>query len=207
MKTSFLILLLSLSFIQTNHAQFSLSVEGGTNMANTKFIGFDYADKSMLVQYFIAVNPQVALNTKLSFESPISYSAKGYSFDETINVKSRNTYIDVSPTFVFSAPKVEFGIGTYVAFRIKEALKYGDQKWITDKINITKTPDYGLTGMVKVKWNRIYLKAGYQYGLRNIAETFFTDENGMPLEIEQYNRTIQIGMGYYLIPKSTTTKN
>lgn len=207
MKTSFLILLLSLSFIQTNHAQFSLSLEGGTNMANIEFIGFDYVDRSMLTQYFIGVNPQVALNTKLSFESPISYSAKGYSFDETINIKFRNTYIDVSPALVFNTNKIELGVGAYVAFRISEASKYGDQKWITDKIDITKTPDYGLIGTAKIKWNRIYLKVGYQYGLRNISDTFFTDENGTPLVIEQYNRTIQIGIGYYLIPKTTTTKN
>ncbi len=81
-KRIFLSIAIGVLCFQFVHAQFSLGVSGGLNLANIKYDvkigGFEGFDTKNALYYFFGIIPKYNINSKLSVSTDIQYSIKGY---------------------------------------------------------------------------------------------------------------------------------
>jgi len=135
-------------------------------------------------------------------QTNIQYSLKGYDTDEQIFVagsKSIFSYIDIIPEVEYAVLDfLALGLGVNYGIKVLEQHKIGNQDWFTsDEIETVSSTDFGLTGKLKVDFNKMFAFVRYNLGLMDIAEFYFTDDNGERIEdAEQLNRNLQVGIGY-----------
>ena len=133
----------------------------------------------------------------------LEFSQKGYrSAVSGLNGTSRfrYTYFEAAPEFfVYANKNIAFGAGLYYAYLLETEQRNDVQDWISiHEFEIVKDRDIGgiLSFMLDIE--PFFLKISYEHGFSNITNLLFTDENGEPLEdFVQYNRNIQIGVGYH----------
>ncbi len=104
-------------------------------------------------------------------------------------------------------PKVEYhvlkflaiGLGCNIGIRLDEKLKIGDDAWRSTKdFDSIKSSDFGIVGSVRGTFRNFFIIVAYNHGLQNIVNVNYTDEIGQPIDVSQYNRNLQIGVGYFI---------
>jgi len=182
--------------------QMGMNVSGGLNYSNCKFVHVDRLSTSSRVGYFIGVAPSYRISKRIKVQTDIQYSLKGYDTNEQIFVsgsKSRFGYIDIIPEVEYAVLNfLSLGLGVNYGIKVLEQHKIGNQEWFTsDEIETVSSTDFGLTGKLKVDFNKMFAFVRYNLGLMDIAEFNFTDDNGERIEdAEQLNRNLQVGIGY-----------
>jgi len=186
---------------QFTNAQISLGVEGGIKLSNIKFEGLEGVDNQPSTNYFVGISPRYSINKKISINLDINYSTKGYQIGTGGNndvSKFRYTYLILAPQFEYKLFQI-FGVGAglYTGIKIDEEQKTPGNNWnSTKEFDIIKSIDYGIILSIKAYYKNLYIKFAYDYGLQDIMNLNFTDQNGQPIEIKNYNRSVQIGIGY-----------
>lgn len=201
------LLFLPLFFIcsmSTSQAQFSLGVDAGLNYNNNKFSVVvasqpDAFETKAHVGYYVGLRPTYALSPKTNIGLGIQYSIKGYETQSEIGTgKFRNYYIDLLPQVEFRPIDLLGFVGGFnIGYLGDTGIRIND-KWEKDilTVDIFEKVDIGLLLGLKVYLQQFYLTAHYNHGLTNISAINYTDANGEDLDQSQYNRNLQIGLGY-----------
>ena len=204
MKRTLLIVILALFGFNQINAQLSLGASGGLNFSNVKLEikneGFDALDIKCVQNYFFGIIPKYNFNPKLSVSTDIQYSLKGYMMDGSFNdTQFKHVYIDLIPKAEYQILKwLALGLGLNIGFLVDEKIKYGDDDWHSTKdFGTIKSSDFGIVGSVRGSFKNFFIIVSYDYGLTNIVDISYTDANGQPLDVRQYNRNLQIGLGYF----------
>ena len=203
MKLEINVLVFVLLFSQFANAQFSIGIEGGISLSNVRSEGIEEFDNKPIANYFFGLAPQYSVNDKMSIKYNVLYSVKGYQVENgggIGNSKFRYIYLVLSPQFEYRLHRL-FGvsIGPYSGLKLEEEQKMPGSDWSSTKeFDIIKSTDYGIALSVNTYYNNLYFKLAYDFGVQDIVNITFTDNNGQPIEVENFTRSFQIGIGYLL---------
>jgi len=200
---------LAIAGLESANAQINLNFSAGINNSNCKIENLGSTSSAIIsaegrLGYFAAVAPSYQINDKLNLLVDFQYSLKGCNMiventDEEI--KTRLTYVDIIPEIEFKIiDYLLLGVGFNSGFNVKEAQRLENGGWVNLKESgFVDLFDFGLTGKVKAVYNNFFGFVRYNYGLTNISSIIFTDLTGQTvIQSSQYNRNLQIGVGYSL---------
>ncbi len=194
--------LLLLSSLTALKAQFSVGMAGGLNISTVSFVNVDYAKPDMRFGYFVSVLPKYHLNQKMSVNLESQYSVVGYDNTNVITIKNRFQYVTLAPQFEYR-PTEAIGVYSGIAwgYKIAEAIRADGSDWTSTKDTpFIKDTDLGALLGVRGYFDNIYFTAGFNYGIKNISNIFFTDGNGNNIpDAKQKNVYLQIGVGYLFL--------
>lgn len=205
-KLLFLALLLICS-MSTIQAQFSLGLDVGLNYNHAKFSGINDFDTNVFdtkahLAYYLGLRPTYALSSKVNIGLGLQYSVKGYESQSGLYApKVRNYYLDMLPQVEFRPINLFSLVGGVNIGYLAETSAKIDEKW--DKnyflFDAYKKVDFGLLLGLKMYLKQFYVTAHYNHGVVDINEITFTDANGEDIGTSnQFNRNLQIGIGYML---------
>lgn len=196
-------LLLALVITQNVYCQTSIGISTGLNFTNNKFKDVIYAAPKTRTDFFIGVSPNFSISERINFSVTTQYSRKGYQNEEdcilcsSVGLEYRNSYIDVIPEIEYELLNfLTVGMGFNYGFLINEQSRFENNKW-SEIQEFIKPNDFGLTGKLKVTHNNFFGLIRYNFGLKDISNTYFSNENGDQIvDAKQYNRNLQVGVGY-----------
>lgn len=203
MKPQFLCFsLFIILFSQSLNAQISIAPTIGINISKSIFSNYDFAVKNSSF-LFGGVNVKYDLNEKISVQTAIQYSQKGYHKEpgdfEVLLPEVRYSYLDILPVVEYRPYKL---IGVYggfnYGFKMNEEYKFPESQWSESNKTIK---DYDLGGLLGIRfyYNNFFLNVHYNQSLLNISTIHFTDAQGNEQNgASQKNSTIQIGLGYFI---------
>ncbi len=206
MKRTIFLIAIGLFTFQGLNAQFSLGASGGINIPNikqdVKIDGYDGFNTKHALYYFFGVIPKYNINSKLSVSTDIQYSLKGYMIDETQFMSAQKIqfiYLDVLPKVEYQIFEfLAVGLGFNIGLKLDEKIKIGENSWQSSKdFDTIKSSDSGVVGSVRGSFKNFFIIVSYNYGLQNIVDINYTDDNGESLDVSQYNRNLQIAVGYF----------
>ena len=212
MRRSIFVFLLACFCISVN-GQFSLAPEIGVNTGKFTQSDFFIADSKSKANVFIGVHTMTALSDKYALGFDVEYSFKGYRLgvDSIFNSNEpeyKYTYLDFQPYLIRNVNQnLSFGAGAYLGLNIKEEYKDFFNDWEDiGQFDTFSAVDYGLLFNVRYTVDRFMLKFEYNHGLKDVSDIVYTDFEGNLIgEANQKLRNFQIGIGYYLNPRSSGT--
>lgn len=183
------------------NAQVSLGIAGGSNFSTTKITNIDHLNPSIRAGYFVSLIPKFKLG-KYSINTEVGYSLEGYNTEPTVTyigmTKNKFHYIRVIPEFEYH-PIKSLGLyaGVNLGIKVQEAMNIGTGWRNTTDLDIIKNADLGLTAGARAYFSKFFVMVGYNYGLRDIDNSSYTDIEGNDINgVKMYNRNIQVGIGY-----------
>ena len=194
-----IILLLSLCFFFSNsYAQLTARVEGGINLATIDLSDTSFHQNGNVENrtgFYLAFIPKIYLTEKVSINVETQYSQEGYKTDL---YEYKFHYVRVLPQVELKLLN-KLGIygGYNLGYNISEQPINNNPSIFIASETIKKT-DHGFIIGARVYLGKISLTAKYNFGIQNINDLIYTDQNGQPIEVEQRNRNFQIGVGYQL---------
>lgn len=201
MKKAYLIILFFTIVFRELDGQISLGLSSGINLPTARFVNFKKIKPSRGIFYFVGITPEYHLNSKISILTDIQFSQKGYLDKENVQssyYRYRYSYVDFLPQLEYKIHKhIGIGLGFNFGFEIKEKSRPNETWQSTSEFDLIKTFDFGLVGSIKGHYRGFNLFLRYNYGLANISNLEFMDENGILItKTGQFNNNIQIGTGY-----------
>ncbi len=208
-KSKFMKQLLKISFFltlmisQTAYSQVSIGISAGLNYSNNKFEEVVYAAPKARTDFFIGISPSFSISEKINLAVTTQYSRKGYQNEKDcmlcsfVGLEYRNSYIDLIPEIEYEILHfLTVGMGFNYGFLINEQSRFENNEW-SEIQEFISSSDFGLTGKLKVTHNNFFGLIRYNFGLKDILNTSFSDENGDQIfTAKQYNRNLQVGVGY-----------
>ncbi|MFK7908308.1 MAG: outer membrane beta-barrel protein [Chitinophagales bacterium] len=188
---------------QTAYGQMSIGISTGLNYSTNKFDEVIYASPKARTDFFIGVSPSFSISEKINLSVTTQYSRKGYQNENdcmlcsSVGLEYRSSYIDVIPEIEYKLLGfLTAGVGFNYGFLINEQSRFENNKW-SEIQELISPSDFGLTGKLKVTHNNFFGLVRYNFGLKNISNISFSDENGdLIVGVKQYNRNLQLGVGY-----------
>ena len=196
------LLALTLVFTSTASAQLlpvSIGVKGGLNMSNISTDGYD-GKKGFNAGLTVDVN----LPANFGIFSGLEVNTKGAQINDTdhkINAMYLQLPVHVGYRLkLLPGLRAQFGFGPYFAQGIGGKTKFGDDKYDTfgDEMHQLKKTDWGLgvhVGVVVL--GRIQVRAGYDFGLKNLARSY--EEEGIKVEPKLKNRNVYVSAGLIIL--------
>ncbi|MEM9545203.1 MAG: hypothetical protein AAGA77_04485 [Bacteroidota bacterium] len=182
------------------YGQFSVGLEGGANVSTVDFRGVEGIDEGYFHGYFIGIAPRLTKN-KITLLLDLNYSYRGHEFGSSDlieeSTKYRTPYWIISPQAEYRLHKsFGIGLGFYMGMEIEEAQKTPfDDEWVnTDEFDIHQSPSYGFNLGVKYFFDKVYIKALFDFGIKNVLSPEVQSINGTTLEL--YQRSVLLGVGY-----------
>jgi hypothetical protein len=202
MKNRILLIAVWMFFtLASSNAQVGISVASGLNVSNCKFTNYEALSTTARTDYFLSLAPSYQLNEKFRLLVDFQYSRKGFALSNTnspTNSESRYSYLDVIPQIEYKLHRFfAIGLGVNYALLVNEDIKNEKGNWVnTKKLETIKQSDFGIIGKIKGEYKNIFCFVSYNLGLKDIVNITFTDENGNSVATSQFNRNLQIGLGY-----------
>lgn len=202
MKNQFLLVASCIFFAFTSsNAQVGISIASGLNVSNCKFTNYEALSTTTRTDYFLSLAPSYQLNEKFRLLVDFQYSRKGcvlVNSNWPTKYEDRYSYLDIIPQIEYKLHRFfAIGLGVNYALVVNEDSKNEKGNWInTKKLETIKQSDFGITGKIKGEYKNIFCFVSYNLGLKNIVNITFTDENGNSIATSQFNRNLQIGLGY-----------
>lgn len=199
-RISIITLFLLISITDTVFSQLQLNLSAGLNNSFVKFENLGTANTDTKLNYFVGLAPSFRISDKVRFQIEAQYSLKGYKLDQGRSLNITFSYLDLIPEVEYDIFEfLAIGVGLNYAIRTNEQIKSEDGILTNLETNSISSTDFGLTGKLKVKFNRIFGFVRYNLGVKDINELFITDVDGNIIEdVRQLNRNLQIGLGYQL---------
>lgn len=188
----------------TTYGQANLNFSVGINYSDYRFENFQGLTLLPRWGHFFGIAPNYQINQQLRVLVDLQYTVRGYDMSADgapANTATRYSYLDIIPEVEYNVlPFLALGVGVNYGIKLQEAIKYPNQDWEdTKEFGLVSSTDFGLTGKVKVMDKNIFGFARYTYGVSNIADIMFTDDQGQDLgKAKQFTRNLQIGVGYTL---------
>lgn len=185
-------------------AQVKIGPKVGLNYAyfsNTEGNDFTNFDEPILA-YHIGTTAEIALNERFSFITDILASVKGIKSDEislTSNeqVIFHNIYLAIPLGVKFKMENFGLSLGVEPALLLTERVRGIDGVWRGGTFDLFNSFDGGLFGGVDITFGNLVLGTRYIYGMSNISDVNFTDENGQPIDGGRTsNRVLQFSAAY-----------
>jgi len=199
-KTYLFISICFLFFSSKSNAQISALIEGGVNLTT-----IDLSSQTDLQSigeienrtgFYIAFIPKIYLTEKIMFNVEGQYSQEGYKRTGD-DFEAKFQYVRLLPQLEI---KLINSLGIYggynFGFNISEQIKEFNSSFTTIDPGTIKKTDNGFTVGARVYVGKFSLTAKYNFGIQNINDLIYTDQNGQPVEVEHRNRNFQIGVGY-----------
>jgi predicted porin len=202
MKNQFLLVASFIFFaFASSNAQVGISIASGLNVSNCKFTNYETLSPSTRTDYFLSLAPSYQLNEKFRLLVDFQYSRKGFVFGYTNSPTTSEdsySYLDIIPQIEYKLHQFfAIGLGVNYAFVVNEENKNEKGNWInTKKLEIIKQSDFGIIGKIKGEYKNIFCFVSYNLGLKNIVNSDYSNENGKTVAVSQFNRNLQIGLGY-----------
>jgi len=199
-KNLFLLSIFLFGF-QIANAQFALGVDGGLNISNGKFVGFDIQSNTQ-AGFYLNLSPCFAIGEKFSFLADVSLCDKGFELTtSTITAPSRVKllYLSLSPKIEYKiVMPIGIAVGVYSGLKFLEAQKLPGGMWQgTTRFGIYKSLDYGIAASLNITLSQFQIRVTNEFGVNDIGNVTYTDFNGQPLgELSVFNRSFKIGLGY-----------
>lgn len=196
--------LLAFGINESMFGQINLNFSSGMNYSKCKFEEFKGGSPQGRFGYFIGIAPSYQIRKKIQFQVDFQYSLKGFDTANETNLTAleyKYAYFDIIPEIeYYFIENLALGLGVNYGIRINEQTKIGDEDLSNSGYyQWTKPTDFGLTGKLKFNSKDLFVFVRYNLGLKDIGDVIFTDETGQIIEDEkQFNRNIQIGIGYKL---------
>lgn len=203
-QTIVLFFFITVGALMSSNAQINLNFSTGVNNSNCEIKNLDGVSSKGRLGYFIGIAPNRYLNDKLNLVVDFQLSTKGCEaiYENTSgSLEVRISYIDIIPEIEYKILDYLFlGVGVNSGFNINEAHKLENEGWINVKDSgFIDLFDFGLTGKIKGNYKNFFGFVRYNFGLTSISNITFTDINGSDfIDSDQYNRNLQIGVGYTL---------
>jgi len=183
--------------------QISLNFSSGMNYSNCKFEEFEGISPKGRFGYFIGIAPSFQINKKIQLQVDFLYSLKGYDTgidNNPIPSRNRYGYLDIIPEVEFDLLRyLVLGIGLNYGIKVNEQVKINNGDWSEPIAESIRSTDFGLVCKLETNYKSFFAFARYNIGLINVTEFVFTDENGQVNDnAKQFNRNLQIGIGYKL---------
>ena len=185
------------------NAQFSVAPNVGVNISRNIFSDYAFPTKYSTYVFGGAI-VKYDLTNKLSLETALQYSQKGYHKDagdfEVLLPEVRYSYLDIQPIIEYK-PYTFIGIygGINYGIKLKEEYKFSGSDWINGNNNKT-IKDYDFGGLLGLRYyyNNFFISAQYNQSFINISTLHFTDDQGNDkVSATQKNSTFQFGIGYF----------
>lgn len=210
-KITFLLSFFLCMATQNSFGQFSAGVSSGVNLFNPSFSeDFSVFSVKSKFNYYFGITPKYQINSKLAILSDIEFSVKSWENDFGFegadalvvpgNIHNRYTYFDINPEVEYRVFKV-VGIagGVYFGYLLDEEQKFGDGDWFSvADFGLLKKIDVGLSASVRAYLKRFYAMVSYNHGLINVTDLSFSNRIGGTVSGTQYNRSLQLGVGFYI---------
>lgn len=203
-QTIVLFFFLTAGALMSSNAQINLNFSAGVNSSNCEIKNFEGVSSKGRLGYFIGIAPNRYLNDKLNLVVDFQLSTKGCEMiyeDNSGSLEVRISYIDIIPEIEYKISDYLFlGVGVNSGFNINEAHKLENEGWANVKdFGIIELFDFGLTGKIKGNYKNFFGFVRYNFGLASISNIEITDITGQnSIDSNQYNRNLQIGVGYTL---------
>lgn len=188
--------------------RFSMEVMGGLTLSNMPihferpFYDNNEPDYDTRAGFYAGLAGRVQFTSRWAVRLEGQYAQKGYR-GESFGIKfhHRSSYVDVIPQVEYKIiPHLWVSLGGYAGFRTAEQFKLGNDDWKNYFGGPWQsTEDFGLVAGLTGNFGRFRAYVRYQYGLYDIDENIYTNEIGELLFSTQYNRSIQLGVGYRLL--------
>lgn len=184
------------------NAQFSIDISGGLNVSTSKYTQEHFIETSPRLAPYFGVTPKAKVNERLLILMDFQYSQKGYNqkfllFGNESTI--RFGYLNILPGVELRINDfLSVGCGAYYSLLLRIDAKDVSSDWnnITDS-QAYKTTDFGWFGALKGSYKDFFLSFRYEYGISDVSEFVYTDEQGVPLpEVKLQNRNFQLGLGY-----------
>lgn len=208
--TLFLVLLVNLSL----SAQITLGLSGGLNFSTAKFKDhFRSIDKGYLGIHG-GLSGKYQITDLIYFSLEGQFSEKGFDpegksrfsgFDQPIPIGFKETvykkqYFDVIPEVEFRILDwFSIGMGAQYGFFLEGLRKSEGESWLNDRTSGEEN-DIGITSSLKFYFKKLFTTFRYNYGLHDLETSDLIELDGTNVDIKQFNRNFQIGLGYNIVP-------
>ncbi len=190
--------------IESSYGQIRLKFSSGINKSNCTFENLEVISPKARMGYFLGIAPNYQINNRMQVQVGFQYSLKGYDTRSPNTVApswSRYEYLDILPEIEFYfLEHLAIGVGVNYGIKLNEQLRFGEENGSSaEKPETIKSTDFGLIGKLEYNYKSLFGFVRYNIGIKDIAATTFTDENGQDIfDLKQFNRNLQIGIGYQL---------
>lgn len=196
----FSILLFIISF--TSNAQISVALEGGVNLTsieNLKVIPFGSTGTfESRTGFYLGLVPKIELGEKFSINLEAQYSQEGYKLGPDIFEKKFH-YVRALPQLEIKLFELLGIYGGYnFGFNISEEVNQSSMFFINPDLRTIKKTDSGFVVGGRIYLGKFSLTGKYNFGIKDINDLNYTDDNGVVIDVEQRNRNFQIGIGYQI---------
>ncbi|MEZ4892929.1 MAG: porin family protein [Saprospiraceae bacterium] len=204
MNKAIITLLLTVWFAESTFGQVNLGFSAGLNNSTGKVTNFEEIPVKGRFGYFVGIAPNYRISKKWQFQIDFQYSLKGFDIDNQGRFTAkgfRYGYLDMMPEIEYRLVEyLSLGLGVNYGIKLNEQFKIEDEDWSNSgDFEVINPTDFGLTGKLKVNYKNVYGFVRYNIGLTNIANFTFTDREGQNIDdAKQFNRNLQIGIGYTL---------
>ncbi len=178
-----------LFFCSNLFSQLSLGIHTGLVRSTAKVneAASSIIDPEAKSTFFAGLSLKKSFNDRLHLIGDIEFITKGFINKAfLVDDDFKLEYLEVAPELNFKINDFLYaGAGPYFSFLLNDS-------------NFTSSSDAGLSGSVRGIFNKLYLKVTCRLGLVDQSDITFTNENGQPVgEVEQFNRSIAVGVGYF----------
>ncbi|MDX1912656.1 MAG: outer membrane beta-barrel protein [Saprospiraceae bacterium] len=212
MKNRLLLLSLFVSiqaFSQTSNTgndRFNLGLMGGWSGSNMAFREKPNVDGKLIGTtiepgYFAGVSARQQISRRIATRLEAQYHVRGYRF---LDNRNRFSFLELTPLFEINVSE-QFSIvaGGYWAARLQQRLKaWNETSFKTidpEVVELTDANDFGAVAGLNYRWKRFFALVRYQHGLNSAVDVEYTFTDGSTTSGRQFNRTVQIGVGYILL--------
>jgi hypothetical protein len=199
--TVFTLLLIATS----TFAQVKIGVKGGWNYASAKAVYSDVKQSTSFINSMgIGITAKVPFDGVLNFSPSVMVNKRGFIVKPTSGVNSKEqysiTYVDLIPAFSVFFPKKNnsfaISLGPDFGFTNFGKLKYTDSTGTTSKkikfgYGSIGWFDIGLNASISYHTKKIFIEAGYLYGLSSINNNEEYDQRNIR------NRVFSLSIGYF----------
>jgi hypothetical protein len=186
-------------YANTSSAQLSFGASAGVNLASLKFDKIVLPSKNH-TGYYIGVLPSYKISDKLKLTLEAQYSSKGFGVIDTLAVSSdfRLNYLDFIPQIEYNlSGGLWVAVGINYGLVLNESTKVGDGDWSEPNFQVVKDTDLGFKAMMRLFLTEsLNIYAGFNTSIVDVEAFVFTDSNGDVVDASQFNKNVQIGLGY-----------
>lgn len=195
MSKSIILILLSVLIVDFTFAQVELGAKAGLNLTS-----WSTRESNTQTSLHAGVLANFNLNEDWSASVEVLYSGKGTDLADYIpNNPMRFTmkYLSIPVTIGYNISQVTLKAGVEVSSLLSSMIEVNGME--TNLPEAFENWDYGiLAGATLQIVEGLQLEVRYVYGLKDVVEVYFVDQNGQSLGAlnEGKNRALQLGLRY-----------
>lgn len=185
-------------------SQFSGGIVAGINHADQRTVNFpNYFRVQPRTDFFSGLTTQFDINHRWRVSTDLLYSREGFKIllqqDDSESLTLRVVKVkSVSEAEYRLFPFLSLGAGAFFSVNTNTQGKVNDGEWEGGRYynDFVEKYDWGITGKIKLEYKGLFAFTRYNWGVINVSTLSYTDDSGSTIPTQQFNRNLQIGVGY-----------